>query len=94
MERLTVQTPTALGDVEVSLWRVLYPDEGDLEKQAHFSIQVLNQEGQVMRVVRGDLVPYLTDESTFLTAADRAWLLDFIGRVMQEAEARVLPEGG
>lgn len=89
MEPITPRTPTGLGDISIQL---LAPSDEDEQKQARFEIQVLDQSGTVVQdwFRRGNLVPYLDDSSTFLTTADRTYLIDLLDRIRQEAALRIL----
>lgn len=91
MEPIATKTPTAIGDIGVSL---LDPEVEGSPKRARYSIQVLDQDGLVVDdwFRRGDLVPYLDDASTYLTTADRAALIDLLDRIRQEAALRILGE--
>jgi len=90
MERIEVQQPTAIRSVRVMLEYVEEPDDGREQETAVFEVRVADQTGAEAWVRRGNLAPYLDDASAFLERADRAWLLDFMTRVRQEAAARML----
>ncbi len=90
MELVAARTPTALRNSRVTLTYVVYPGEGQQQRQVDYEIQVEDQDGSVEWVRAGDLVPFLDDTSTHLTLADRATLIDFMDRVRQEAELRIL----
>ena len=90
MERIEVQEPTAIWSVRIVLHYVEEPDEGRTQQGVDFEVRVADQTGAEAWVRRGDLAPYLDDTSAFLETADRAWLLDFMTRVRQEAAARIL----
>ena len=89
MEPITTRTPTAIGDISIELFE---PAVAGKAKEARFSIQVLDQNGTVVQdwFRSGDLVPFLDDSSTYLTAADRTTLIDLLDRIRQEAALRVL----
>ena len=61
---------------------------------ADFEIQIFDQYGKPRAdwMKRGNLVPYLHDSSTFLSTADRTFLINLLGRIRQEAFLRILGE--
>ena len=92
MEPIATKTPTAIGNIEIRLYDlVIYPDNQQ-PQQANFDIDVLDQDGHPVRrwTRQGNLVPYLDDASTYLTTADRAYLIGLLDRIRQEAELRIL----
>jgi len=92
MERQESRVPTGIRDFSVALVYIAEPREEEQQKQVQYEIQVVDQDGSVEWIRRGDLIPYLDDSSEYLETADRAVLLDFMTRVRQEAAARILPE--
>ena len=92
MQPIETRTPTAIGDISISLLDLADPPEGAAAQQGRFEIQVLDQEGQVVHdwFRRGDLVPYLNGDSTYLSVADRTALINLLGRIRQEASLRIL----
>ena len=90
MQLQEARTPSGIGDFSVRLVYIADPGEDETQKQVWFDIQVLDQTGRAEWLQQGDLVPFLVDESTYLTLADRAVLLDLMTRVRQEAVLRIL----
>ncbi len=92
MEPIAIKTPTSIGDIEIRLSDLVVLPGDQPPQQADFSIQVLDQDGQPVRrwTRTGDLVPYLDNTSTYLATADRAYLIDLLERIRQEAAARIL----
>ena len=92
MEAIEIRTPTLIGNIEIRLYDLVILPEDDAPQQATFEIGVLDEEGQPVRrwTRQGNLVPYLDDASTYLTTADRAYLIDLLARIRQEATLRVL----
>jgi len=94
MEPIQPKTPTNIGNIEVHLKDlVILPDSGPPQR-AEFRIQVLDQDGRPARswLRTGDLVPYLDDSSTYLTTADKTYLIDLLDRIRQEAHLRIIGE--
>jgi len=92
MDPITQRTPTSIGNIEIRLFDLVILPDGEQPKQAFFDIDVLDQDGQPFRpwTKQGDLVPYLDDSSTYLTTADRTYLIGLLGRIRQEASLRIL----
>ena len=92
MQPIETRTPTEIGDISINLLDLAYPREGEAAQQGRFEIQVLDQDGQVVHdwFRRGDLVPYLNGDSTYLSVADRTALINLLGRIRQEASLRIL----
>lgn len=92
MDPIAIKTPTSIGNIEIRLRDLVILPSSELPQQATFDIDVLDQDGQPVRrwTKQGDLVPFLDDNSTFLTTADRTYLIDLLDRIRQEADARIL----
>lgn len=92
MKPISTRTPTSIGDLSIDLLSLADPGEGDQSRQARFEIQVLDQDGRLNHnwFRQGDLVPFLDDTSTYLTTADKIFLIDLLDRVRQEAALRIL----
>lgn len=75
--------PTSIGAIVITLLDKPVSDEPAL-KTARYKVHVLDQDGQEMRVIEGDLVPHLVQ-------ADVTWLLDFVTRMRTKAVDELLP---
>ena len=90
MESVPSRIPTDIRNFSVVLRYIATPVDDQQQRQVDYTIQVVDQNGNVEWTLTGDLIPYLDDSSTYLTTADRTTLLDFMTRVRQEAAARIL----
>lgn len=78
--------PTAIGDISIQLSDFIAgtnPEEEPAHQEGEFSVQVLDQNGDVIRVMMGDLVPHLT-------AARRTALWKFLQELRDKAETEIL----
>ena len=73
--------PTAIGDISVTLTDIADP----AAQSAQFEVQVLDGNGCLMRLLRGDLVPHIT-------AQQRQGLIDFMNDLRAQAESEILGE--
>ena len=82
------RTPTTVRVVSINMNSVLSqsgPPDGayDTEdKSANYTLQVLDQDGERMPPVGGDLLPHITPEQT-------AWLIQFMNDLRALAEAQL-----
>ena len=77
--------PSAIGDFSVQLVDLIDPPEGEATQSASFEIQVLDADGRVMRLVRGDL-------SLHITPLQRQALMDFMDSLRDKAKTEVIGE--
>lgn len=74
------KTPTEIGEVRVELTD--YPDTP--ADTARFVVEILDQDGIVMGVKHGDLIPHLTPQQ--INA-----LVNFMAMLRTQAESEILP---
>lgn len=74
------KTPTAIADISIELGDYLNPPL----QEGRYSVQVLDEDGLIMRVATGDILPHLS-------GADKTWLSDFLDRMRAKAEQEMLP---
>ena len=84
LEQSIIQTPTEVPTVDISLWVTNHIKDDREPKGAEYTILVLDQDGDVMKTLRGDLLPHLT-------TVQKNWLLQFMDDIKVQAEAQILP---
>ena len=99
LDRLTTQIPSTIGDLTISLRERVIPavpartlPDGtvipavaeQLVRAADAEVVILDQDGRVMQVWRGDLIPHLTD-------AQKVWLVQFVTDMRAKAVSELLP---
>ena len=72
--------PASIGDIALIL-----TDHDAEPGQAQYEIQVLQADGSVFRVVRGNLEPHLTP-------AQRTTIVAFLAEIRTKAETELLPQ--
>ena len=77
------KTPTTLGNIVVVLKDAVATEEGPAYQNAHFTVPVLDQDGNMMRDYQGDLEPHLTP-------AEKASLMGFMTTLRARAEVQIL----
>lgn len=82
--RQAAKTPTSIGAIVVTLKDAPATAENPQIRTAYFQVEVLDVNGDRIRLLRGDLVPHLTQ-------AQAAGLLDFMADLRTQAENEVLP---
>ena len=80
------RVPTSILRISVTLLDSLETDiDGDLIGQsAEFSLYIVDQNGQPIKEIGGDLVPHIT-------TAQRNALMDFMTSLRAQAETQLLP---
>ena len=73
--------PSAIGDISVTLTDIADPES----QSARFEVQVLDGNGYLMRLLRGDLVPHIT-------AQQRQALMAFMDSLRMQAKGEILGE--
>ena len=76
--------PTSIGDLSITLTDYIATEEQEAKKDALFEIQVLNGDGNVMKIISGNLAPHLTQQQIQQLLAFGDWL-------RQKAEDEILP---
>jgi len=71
--------PAAIGDISV----VLTDYSGVDPSTARFEVQVLMQDGNIFKLIQGDLAPHLT-------SAQISGLMDFMDDMRAKAESEIL----
>ena len=75
--------PTAIGDFSVQLVDRASPEPDQPAQTALFEIQVLDADGNIMRLMRGNLAPHIT-------TAQRQALMSFMSDLRVQAEQQIL----
>lgn len=78
------KTPTAIGNIAVVLKDAIATGEAAAYQSVHFTVRVLDQNGDAMRDYQGNLEPYLT-------SAEKTALMGFMTTLRARAEAQILP---
>jgi len=79
LPQLEQRTPTTIADISIQLTDYIAGVD-----QAEYSIQVLDQDGLLIKVLTGDLTPHLT-------GVQKIALQDFMSAIRAQAEAEILP---
>lgn len=82
LKQINSSIPSTIGDITITLKSK--NETGDTTKSADFLVRVLNQRGEVMGYVDGDLVPHITQ-------SDISALIAFMDKLRLQAIAEVLP---
>ncbi len=74
--------PTTIGDISV-----VFTDfaEKGRDSTVHYSVQIMDQDGSVIRVATGDLLPHFK-----LTLAQKSLVLQYAGILRAKAEKEIL----
>ena len=73
------RVPTSIGDINLAL-----NDWESVANTARYVLEVKDQNGDVMKVIDGDLTPHLT-------AGEVTTIQDFLATIRARAESQILP---
>ncbi len=83
-EKAQAKIPAAIGDLSIVLIDYADPEPGQERQQARFEVQVKGADGEVIRVMNGNLAPHLTQQQINQLKA-------FMDAMRAKAEAEILP---
>jgi len=84
-ERQAAKTPAAIGGILITLKDVPATAEQPQQRGVTYQVEVLDANGQRLRLLRGNLVPHLTQ-------AQVNGLLSFMADLRTQAETEILPQ--
>ncbi len=83
-ERAQAKIPAAIGDLSIVLIDYADPEPNQERQQARFEVQVKDADGEIIRIMNGDLAPHLTQQQI-------SQLKAFMDAMRAKAEAEILP---